>query len=179
MSSTSRTGSFPATITGKRAYDASKWTFEMDANGVPKKDLTLQDQRCVFQLLKAHYARYTLDTVSKITGTPEKDLLEVYEAYAATGAKGKAGTIMYAMGWTQHTVGVQNIRAMSIIQTAAGQHGGGGRRRQRAARGVQRPGLHRPRAAVPHPARLPRNPGHQLAEARGLPEDAGPRAATR
>ena len=53
---------------------------------------------------------------------------------------------------------------------AARQHGGGGRRRERSARGVQRPGLHRPRAAVPHPARLYRNPGHQLAEARGLPE---------
>ncbi len=56
---------------------------------------------------------------------------------------------------------------------AARQHGGGRRRRERPARGVQRPGLHRPRPAVPHPARLHRNPGHQLAEARGLPETPG------
>jgi formate dehydrogenase major subunit len=112
----------------KRSYDKSKWALQMDANGVPRRDLTLQDKRCVFQLLKAHYARYNLSLVSKITGTPEKDLVEVYKVYAATGAKGKAGTIMYAMGWTQHTVGVQNIRTMSIIQSLLGNMGvaGGG-----------------------------------------------------
>jgi len=75
--------------TGKRAYDASKWTYQLDANGVPKKDLTLQDKRCVFQLLKAHYARYTPALVSKITGTPEKDLLEVYKAYAAPAPRAR------------------------------------------------------------------------------------------
>ena len=124
---------------GKRAYDASKWTYQLDANGVPKKDLTLQDKRCVFQLLKTHYSRYTPGLVSKITGTPEKDLLEVYKAYAATGAKGKAGTIMYAMGWTQHTVGVQNIRAMSIIQTLLANMGvaGGGVNALRGESNVQ------------------------------------------
>jgi len=112
----------------KRSYDKSTWTLQMDANGVPKRDLTLQDKRCVFQLLKAHYSRYNLTLVSQITGTPEKDLVEVYKTYASTGAKGKAGTIMYAMGWTQHTVGVQNIRTMSIIQTLLGNMGvaGGG-----------------------------------------------------
>ena len=132
-------GLFSGYDTGKRAYDASKWTYQLDANGVPKKDLTLQDKRCVFQLLKAHYARYTPDLVSKITGTPEKDLLEVYKAYAATGAKGKAGTIMYAMGWTQHTVGVQNIRAMSIIQTLLANMGvaGGGVNALRGESNVQ------------------------------------------
>ena len=132
-------GLFSGYDTGKRAYDASKWTYQLDANGVPKKDLTLQDKRCVFQLLKAHYARYTPVLVSKITGTPEKDLLEVYKAYAATGAKGKAGTIMYAMGWTQHTVGVQNIRAMSIIQTLLANMGvaGGGVNALRGESNVQ------------------------------------------
>ena len=78
--------------------------------------------------MKKHFSRYTPELVSKITGTPVEDLLEVYKTYAATGAVGKAGTIMYAMGWTQHTVGVQNIRTMAIIQLLLGNMGvaGGG-----------------------------------------------------
>jgi len=91
-------GLFSGFDSQKRAYDSKKWAYQADANGVPKRDFTLQDKRCAFQLLKTHYARYTPSLVSKITGTPEKDLLEVYKTYAATGAKGKAGTIMYAMG---------------------------------------------------------------------------------
>jgi formate dehydrogenase major subunit len=120
-------------------YDKSKWAFEMDANGVPKMDRTLKDPRCVFQLLKKHYSRYDTKLVSKITGTPEADLLKVYEAYGATGATGKAGTIMYAMGWTQHTVGTQNIRTMAIIQLLLGNIGvaGGGVNALRGESNVQ------------------------------------------
>ncbi len=123
----------------KNSYDASNWAFEMDETGLPKKDLTLQDARCVLQLLKAHYARYDLDTVSSITGTPKEDLMKVYEAYAATGVPDKAGTNLYAMGWTQHTVGVQNIRAMCIIQLLLGNMGiaGGGVNAMRGESNVQ------------------------------------------
>ncbi|MCU0571943.1 MAG: formate dehydrogenase-N subunit alpha [Syntrophobacteraceae bacterium] len=123
----------------KRAYDASNWAFVMDENGLPKMDLTLQDPRCVFQLLKAHYARYDLDTVSTITGTPKEGLLKVYETYSATGVPDKAGTNLYAMGWTQHTVGVQNIRAMSILQMLLGNMGiaGGGINAMRGESNVQ------------------------------------------
>ena len=71
----------------------------VDENGIPKKDLTLQNPRCVLQLLKKHYSRYDLDTVSSVTGTPKDDLVKVYEAYSATGVPDKAGTIMYAMGF--------------------------------------------------------------------------------
>ncbi|MCK8603957.1 formate dehydrogenase-N subunit alpha [Syntrophobacteraceae bacterium DRH4] len=110
----------------KRKYDQSTWAFKMEANGMPAVDKTLEDPRCVFQLLKTHYARYDLDTVSSITGTPKDDLLKVYETYAATGVPDKAGTIMYAMGWTQHTVGVQNIRCMAIIQLLLGNMGAAG-----------------------------------------------------
>lgn len=110
----------------KRKYDQSTWAFKMDANGMPAVDKTLEDPRCVFQLLKTHYARYDMDTVSSITGTPKDDLLKVYETYAATGVPDKAGTIMYAMGWTQHTVGVQNIRCMAIIQLLLGNMGAAG-----------------------------------------------------
>jgi len=120
-------------------YDKSKWGFVKDEKGIPKKDRSLQDPRCVFQLLKKHYSRYDLDTVSAITGTPKEDLQTVYEMYSTTGQKGKAGTIMYAMGWTQHTVGVQNIRTMAIIQLLLGNMGvaGGGVNALRGESNVQ------------------------------------------
>lgn len=122
-----------------RKYDKSMWEFERDEKGIPKKDRTLQDPRCVFQLLKEHYSRYHLDKVEEVTGTPKEDLVKVYEMYSATGQRGKAGTIMYAMGWTQHTVGVQNIRAMSIIQLLLGNMGvaGGGVNALRGESNVQ------------------------------------------
>jgi len=123
----------------KKKYDKSQWAFVKDANGVSKRDRTLQDPRCVLQLIKKHYSRYDLDTVSAITGTPKEDLQKVYEMYSATGLQGKAGTIMYAMGWTQHTVGVQNIRSMAIIQLLLGNMGvaGGGVNALRGESNVQ------------------------------------------
>ena len=122
-----------------RKYDKKMWGLVKDEKGNPKKDRTLQDPRCVLQLLKQHYDRYDPETVSAITGTPEDELLKVYEMYTATGKKGKAGTIMYAMGWTQHTVGVQNIRAMAIIQLLLGNMGvaGGGVNALRGESNVQ------------------------------------------
>jgi len=121
------------------SYDKSTWAFEMDKNGVPKTDRTLQHKRSVLQLMKKHYSRYNLDMVSKVTGTPKKDLLTVYKTYAASGARGKAGTIMYAMGWTQHTVGTQNIRTMAMIQLLLGNMGvaGGGVNALRGESNVQ------------------------------------------
>ncbi len=123
----------------KRAYDKSTWAFETDADGVIEKDLTLQHPRCVFQLLKKHYSRYDLDTVSKITGTPTEKLVEVYELYGSTGAPDRVGTELYAMGWTQHTVGTQNIRTMAIIQLLLGNIGrvGGGVNALRGESNVQ------------------------------------------
>jgi formate dehydrogenase major subunit len=122
-----------------RKYDKKKWAFVKDEKGNPKKDRSLQDPRCVFQLLKNHFSRYDLDKVSSVTGTPKEDLSKVYEMYSATGAKGKAGTIMYAMGWTQHTVGVQNIRTMAMIQLLLGNMGvaGGGVNALRGESNVQ------------------------------------------
>jgi formate dehydrogenase major subunit len=121
------------------SYDKSYWAFEMDSKGIPKKDRSLQHPRSVFQQLKKQYSRYTLDKVSSITGTPESLLKKIYSTYAATGKKGKAGTIMYAMGWTQHTVGVQNIRAMAMIQLLLGNMGvaGGGVNALRGESNVQ------------------------------------------
>jgi len=132
-------GLFSGYDSKKRKYDKSEWAFEKDKNGVPKKDRTLKDNRCVFQLLKKHYSRYNLDKVSQITGTPKEDLMKVYKAYTATGKRGKAGTILYAMGWTQHTVGVQYIRTMAMIQLLLGNMGvaGGGVNALRGESNVQ------------------------------------------
>jgi formate dehydrogenase major subunit len=122
-----------------RKYDKSYWAFEMDKNGVPKMDRSLKNRRSVFQLLKKHYSRYNTKLVSQITGTPEKDLEKIYKIYAETGKVGKAGTIMYAMGWTQHTVGTQNIRTMAMIQLLLGNMGvaGGGVNALRGESNVQ------------------------------------------
>jgi len=123
----------------KHKYDKSFWAFAKDEKGVPKRDLTMKDPRCVFQLMKKFYSRYTPEKVSAVTGTPVADLMKVYEAYAATGARDKTGTIMYAMGWTQHTVGVQNIRMMAMIQLVLGNMGrpGGGVNALRGESNVQ------------------------------------------
>ena len=101
--------------------------------------MTLKDPRCVYQILKKHYDRYDSKKVSAISGSPEDQLLAFYKAYTATGKPDKAGTILYAMGWTQHTVGVQNIRAMSIIQLLLGNMGvaGGGVNALRGESNVQ------------------------------------------
>ncbi len=121
------------------SYDKSYWAFEKDTQGKIKKDPTMRHPRCVLQLLKKHYSRYDLDTVSAITGTSKEDLLKVYKEFSKTGNPKKAGTIMYAMGWTQHTVGTQNIRAMAIIQLLLGNIGraGGGVNALRGESNVQ------------------------------------------
>jgi formate dehydrogenase major subunit len=120
-------------------YDKRTWSYQTDETGAPRKDPALKDPNCVFQLLKKHYSRYTPDVVSRITGTPVEKLLPVYQAYCKTGRPDKSGTIMYAMGWTQHTVGTQNIRAMCIIQLLLGNMGmaGGGVNAMRGESNVQ------------------------------------------
>jgi len=100
-----------------RSYkDKSSWQYQLDENGIPRQDKTFQDPQSVFQLLKNHYARYDMDTVSRVTGTSKDLLLKVYQTFASTGRPNRAGTILYAMGTTQHTVGSQNVRAYSVIQ---------------------------------------------------------------
>ncbi len=122
-----------------RKYDKKTWSFQTDENGLSKKDPTLRDPNCVFQLLRKQYSRYTLDKVSSITGTPKEKLVEVYKLYGSTGKPGRVGTELYAMGWTQHTIGTQNIRAMSIIQLLLGNMGmaGGGINALRGESNVQ------------------------------------------
>lgn len=122
-----------------RQYDVSSWDYQKDENGSPLTDPTLQDPQCVFQLLKKHYERYDIDTVCEITGTPRNKYLEVLKTFCATGAPDKTGTIMYAMGITQHTVGSQNVRAFSVVQLLLGNMGrpGGGVNALRGENNVQ------------------------------------------
>jgi formate dehydrogenase major subunit len=112
----------------KRSYAKDTWKYQLDKDGFAKVDPTLQDPNCVFQLMKKHYSRYTPDLVSKVTGTPKEAFLKVCELIAETAAPNKTMTILYALGWTQHSVGSQNIRTMAIIQTLLGNMGmaGGG-----------------------------------------------------
>ncbi len=120
-------GLFGELVGGVYTQDARN-TWKYANPKTPATDSTLKDPNCVFQLVKKHFARYDVDTVCRITGTPRDIYLDVIKTFASTGKKGKAGTIMYAMGATQHTYGTQNIRAYGIVQLLLGNMGiaGGG-----------------------------------------------------
>jgi formate dehydrogenase major subunit len=91
-------------------------------------DETLQDPRCVFQVLKRHFSRYTPDLVEEISGVPAQTLVRVAELLAANSGRERTTALVYSVGWTQHTVGVQYIRTASILQALLGNMGrpGGG-----------------------------------------------------
>jgi len=97
------------------------------------------DPNCVLRRLWEHYSRYTPEKVEEITGCSQDTFLQVCQTYAATGAPGKAGTIMYAMGTTQHTYGTQNIRTYAILQLLLANIGvaGGGVQAMRGTSNVQ------------------------------------------
>jgi formate dehydrogenase major subunit len=94
----------------------------------PESDPTLQHPRCVFQLLKKHYARYTPELVSETCGCSVAEFLDYCEAVCENSGRERTGAFAYAVGWTQHTVGVQYIRTAAIIQQLLGNMGrpGGG-----------------------------------------------------
>ncbi|ANB76472.1 formate dehydrogenase [Paraburkholderia phytofirmans OLGA172] len=111
-----------------RTYDKTSWEYEIGADGYVKTDPTLSHPRCVYRLLKAHYSRYTAEMVESICGTPRTKFMEVCEMLATTSAPDKAGTLLYALGWTHHSVGAQIIRAGAMVQLLLGNIGisGGG-----------------------------------------------------
>lgn len=123
----------------KKAYDFTSWDYETDAQGNPVVDPTLQHPRCVFQILKRELARYTPEAVAAVTGVDRQTFEKLAELYAATGRPDKAGTILYAMGGTQHSTGVQIIRSYSILQLLLGNMGvaGGGINALRGESNVQ------------------------------------------
>jgi formate dehydrogenase major subunit len=149
-------GLFSGFDEGQRKYDVKKWRYDTEsptketgegagaagdgkeksfsslvANLVgprPKEDPTLSHERCVFQILRKHYARYTPELVEQVCGTPRETFLKVAETLFANSGPDRTSAICYAVGWTQHTVGVQMIRAAGVLQLLLGNIGrpGGG-----------------------------------------------------
>jgi formate dehydrogenase major subunit len=123
---------------GKPAQTASAAAGQSAATpplpSLPEKvdyDLTLQNPNCVFQLLKKHYSRYTPEMIERITGIPKEEFLKAADMYTSIRKDGdmkKAGTIIYAVGWTQHSFGTQIIRTAAMLQLLLGNVGraGGG-----------------------------------------------------
>lgn len=105
-------------------YDTTSWTYDLGADKKPKKAESLDDPRTVFAQLKKHFSRYPLGVGESISGVPADQIKLIAETYAAN----KPGTILYALGMTQHTVGIQNIRCYGILQMLLGNIGvaGGG-----------------------------------------------------
>jgi formate dehydrogenase major subunit len=139
-------GLFSGFDAGKNAYAPETWQYQTDVVkagdrqvAVPRRADTLEHPQCVFAHLKRHYARYTPEMVERVCGTPRDRFLEVAEILGATGRPDRAGTILYAMGQTQHTVGTQNVRAMAILQLLLGNIGvpGGGVNALRGESNVQ------------------------------------------
>lgn len=107
-----------------RKYAMASWGYQLGPDKKPLKAETIEDQDSVFSKLKAHYSRYTFETAEKISGIPAAKIKEIADVFC----KGKPGSILYALGMTQHTTGVQGIRAYAIIQLLLGNIGkaGGG-----------------------------------------------------
>jgi formate dehydrogenase major subunit len=107
--------------------------------GFARRDPTLQDPRSVFQMMKAHYARYTPEVVSQVTGIPEDKFLEIAELMGSTGTAARVGNIVYAVGITHHTMGSQMIRGAAVLQLLLGNVGrpGGGVNAERGHANIQ------------------------------------------
>ena len=147
-----------------RSYDISSWAYEQTAppaaqpgsgptqpgatavegppttsSGFAKRDMTLQDPKSVFQLMKKHYSRYTPEMVSSITGIPTDQFLEVAKIVGEMGRPDKVMTIVYAVGLTHHTTGGQLIRSGALLQLLLGNMGrpGGGMNAERGHANIQ------------------------------------------
>jgi formate dehydrogenase major subunit len=113
----------------RRTYtDRSSWSYELDERGFARVDPTLAHPRSVFQIMKAFYARYTPEMVASICGCSVGDFLKAAEIITSTGTPDRAGTILYALGWTHHSHAVQLIHAAAMLQLLLGNIGrpGGG-----------------------------------------------------
>ena len=123
------TGFFSGWNEQERTYDKETWSYEGHPDlSFPERDLTLQHPRCVFQTLRRHFARYTPEMVEKICGISPALFQKVADALVAASGPDKTAAICYALGWTQHSKGVQIIRTASILQLLLGNIGrpGGG-----------------------------------------------------
>mgnify|MGYP005806063849 CR=1 FL=1 len=132
-------GLFTGYDEAKRDYDRSSWEYEIGPDGFAVVDETLQNPRCVWSLLKQHVAIYTPELVERICGTPKDKFLKVAQMIAECSSPTKTMTSMYALGWTQHSKGSQNIRGMAMLQLILGNIGvrGGGMNALRGHSNIQ------------------------------------------
>jgi formate dehydrogenase major subunit len=130
-------GLFSGYDASKRSYDVSSWSYEIGDDGYAKRDVN--DPHSVLNLMKAHYARYTPDVVSRITGIPKDQFLQVADLVGQMGRPDKVMTIVYAVGLTHHTTGSQLIRSASVLQLLLGNIGrpGGGMNAERGHANIQ------------------------------------------
>jgi formate dehydrogenase major subunit len=103
----------------KHRYNTETWGYELDAQGKPRVAASLDDPQCIFARLRKFVSRYTPEMGERITGIPSAQIKKIAE----TMAKNRPGTILYALGMTQHTTGVQGIRAFTILQLLLGNVG--------------------------------------------------------
>jgi len=123
---------------GKYA-DKTSWNYEFGEDGFAKVDPTLQHPRCVYQMMKQFYSRYTPEMVERICGVPVDKFHKVAETLASTAVPGRAATILYALGWTHHSTGAQTIRMGAMVQLLLGNIGiaGGGMNALRGHSNIQ------------------------------------------
>jgi formate dehydrogenase major subunit len=118
-----------ASAAGEREHSSQAFTEKTGVGmlaGEVTRDETLQHPRCVFQILKRHFSRYTPETVERICGIAQEDLLEVAQTLIENSGRERTTAYCYAVGWTQHTAGAQMIRAAAILQLLTGNIGRGG-----------------------------------------------------
>lgn len=123
----------------KRDYDKKSWDYVIGEDGFAAVDPTLENPRCVWQLLRAHVDAYTPEMVERVCGTPADRFLKVAEMIGECSSPTKTMTSMYALGWTQHSKGAQNIRGMAMLQLILGNIGvrGGGMNALRGHSNIQ------------------------------------------
>lgn len=113
---------------GKAGGHAKDRGGEQSQESVYKRDLTLQNPRCVYQVLKRHFSRYTPELVERACGISKELFYRLAEEFCSASGPEKTAAICYAVGWTQHSNGVQIIRAAAVLQLLLGNIGrpGGG-----------------------------------------------------
>lgn len=123
----------------KRDYDRSDWDYVIDEDGYAQADMTLSHPRCVWNLLREHVSRYTPELVEQVCGTPKDRFLHIAQMIGECAAPDRVMTSMYALGWTQHAKGAQNIRGMAMLQLILGNIGvrGGGMNALRGHSNIQ------------------------------------------
>jgi len=124
-------GSEPSPAAGtSRGQSTESWSKTSGSHdeGKPEQDFTLQHPNCVLNILRRHYSRYTPQLVAEMCGCSEEQFHLVAEALMANSGRERTGALVYALGWTQHTTGVQIIRTAAILQLLLGNMGrpGGG-----------------------------------------------------